>query len=939
MEKKRVSHLLKRNKQNHCQKVRGIRKKGLLLFILLSAHLLIANPENMQASAWQANSVATITAKLKAGQNSYTFEAGDTFYNIGLAVNVKWQVLMELNGFEAGSQYSVPVGTTIKFNGAKITVIDRNGHATKEKELTDEDKIDPTKPFADPQSEASQPVETRQAVARVDVQTAKPLNKEQAEKEKQAAEKQREQVEKEKQDAEKERQEIERLKQEAEQKLTEALNKENEITHTELQAKQSAAAAKVTEAQANYESLATQLAAVEQKFSSAKVAQQTAQATLTTAQTAISEATANQGNAQQRVTDVGAQITALQDQAGEDAAIQAQLAQLNQQLAAAQNELSTYSAQLTAAQQDLNNAQSTYASAEAALNSAATEKASLEAAITQAQTALTAAQQELTQLPNASPAATSEEAKKIQTELAKYQQQLAALDQQINDLTSKAQTLNERIKELDKVIQGATEEVKDAETKGKEAGDSAEDSADHIGKSNETVNEVENKLPHVPTNEDKYVTIMVDEAGNKLTDTTGYVKVFESEPVKVVETLPNGDTITTYTMTITYRKIENTDKHVTINVDEARTVLTSLEGYFKINESEAVKTVETLANGDTITTYTTTVTYHKIINTDEKVTINVDEAGTVLTSLEGYFKLNESEPVKTVETLANGDTITTYTTTVTYHKIINTDEKVTINVDEAGNKLTDLTGYRKITESEPVKTVKTLANGDTITTYTTTITYKKIDPIIAAIRPADDVEIKTIKDQVIKDDTRVTVEQADKLVNTAFSKEVAKYFEQLVQEEQEKYGEKKVSNTKDEAAYREVAERAIEVMYKFSHTRPANTLSDGTYVVDREIGSEKMRYWTENISHTYIKKVEVDGDSTVLARLIAQQMFLQYIEYEREAGRAGDYTNGGHYINIIQSGFSDMALAVFIVEDEEDPDDYYKVSTAVCTGPVTIVNE
>lgn len=882
MEKKRVSHLLKRNKQNHCQKVRGIRKKGLLLFILLSTHLLIANPENMQASAWQANSVATITAKLKAGQNSYTFEAGDTFYNIGLAVNVKWQVLMELNGFEAGSQYSVPVGTTIKFNGAKITVIDRNGHATKEKELTDEDKIDPTKPFADPQSEASQPVETRQAVARVDVQTAKPLNNEQAEKEKQAAEKQREQVEKEKQDAEKERQEIERLKQEAEQKLTEALNKENEITHTELQAKQSAAAAKVTEAQANYESLATQLAAVEQKFASAKVAQQTAQATLTTAQTAISEATANQGNAQQRVTDVGAQITALQDQAGEDAAIQAQLAQLNQQLAAAQNELSTYSAQLTAAQQDLNNAQSTYASAEAALNSAATEKASLEAAITQAQTALTAAQQELTQLPNASPAATSEEAKKIQTELAKYQQQLAALDQQINDLTSKAQTLNERIKELDKAIQGAIEEVKDAETKGKEAGDSAEDSADHIGKSNETVNEVENKLPHVPTNEDKYVTIMVDEAGNKLTDTTGYVKVFESEPVKVVETLPNGDTITTYTTTITYRKIENTDKHVTINVDEA---------------------------------------------------------GTVLTSLEGYFKLNESEPVKTVETLANGDTITTYTTTVTYHKIINTDEKVTINVDEAGNKLTDLTGYRKIAESEPVKTVKTLANGDTITTYTTTITYKKIDPIIAAIKPADDVEIKTIKDQVIKDDTRVTVEQADKLVNTAFSKEVAKYFEQLVQEEQEKYGEKKVSNTKDEAAYREVAERAIEVMYKFSHTRPANILSDGTYVVDREIGSEKMRYWTENISHTYIKKVEVDGDSTVLARLIAQQMFLQYIEYEREAGRAGDYTNGGHYINIIQSGFSDMALAVFIVEDEEDPDDYYKVSTAVCTGPVTIVNE
>ncbi|WP_253296070.1 hypothetical protein [Enterococcus raffinosus] len=71
--------------------------------------------------------------------------------------------------------------------------------------------------------------------------------------------------------------------------------------------------------------------------------------------------------------------------------------------------------------------------------------------------------------------------------------------------------------------------------------------------------------------------------------------------------------------------------------------------------------------------------------------------------------------------------------------------------------------------------------------------------------------------------------------------------------------------------------------------------------------------------------------------MIAKQMFLQYIENEREAGRAGDYKNGGHYINIIQSGFSDMALAVFIVEDEDYPDTYYKVSTAVCTGPVSIV--
>lgn len=937
MKKRRTGYLLRNSKPKGRTKSYSIRKKGLFLFILLVSYLLIASPEKMQATTWQANSVETISAKLKEGQNSYTFEAGDTFYNIGLAVNVKWQTLMALNGFEEGSQYTVPVGTTIKFDGSRITVIDPSGHTITDKELTDQDKIDPAKPFAQQQSEASQSEGTTKTAITIEEQVAVPSDPSQAEKEKQAAEAQREQAKKEKQAAEKERQEAERLKQAAEQKLTEELNKANQATHAELQAQQAAATAKVAEAQKNYDGLAGQLAGVGQKLAAATTAKQTAQTALTNAQTVINEATANQGTAQQRVTEVSGQIAALQAQAGEDETIQAQLAQLNQQLVAAQRELAAYGAQLTTAQQNLNTAQAAYTAAEAALNSAAAEKASIEAAVAQAQETLTTAQQELANLPNSSSAATSEEAKKIQAELAQYQQKIAALDQQITELAAKVQALDERISALDKVIQGASEEVKQAETTGKEAGNSAEDTEDHLGKSDQTVKEVEDNLPHVPTNEDKYVTVMVDEAGNLLTDTTGYVKVSESEPVKTVETLENGDTITTYTTTITYRKIVNTDKHVTIHVDEAGNHLTNLEGYFKLNESEPVKTIETLANGDTVTTYTTTITYHKIDNIDKQVTINVDEAGNPLTSLEGYFKLSESEPVKTVETLANGDTVTTYTITVTYHKIQNEDKHVTKHVDEAGNELTDLTSYRKISESEPIKTVETLANGDTITTYTTTITYKKIDPIIEAIKPANDPDIQTIKDQVEKDDTRVTVDQADNLVNVAFSKEVAKHFEKLVQEEQEKYGEKKVSNTKDEAAYREVAERAVEVMYNFSHTRPANTVSGGNYVVDREVGSEKMGFWTENLSHTYIRKVEVQGDSTILAQLIAKQMFLQYIENEREAGRAGDYKNGGHYINIIQSGFSDMALAVFIVEDEDYPDTYYKVSTAVCTGPVSIV--
>lgn len=872
--------------------------KGLPLLVLLLGCTLFFCPDNARGTVWQANSIETIRTKLKAGQNSYTFEEGDTFYNIGLAVNVKWQTLMALNGFEEGSQYTVPVGTTITFDGSKITVTDQNGSVISEKELGEEDKLDPSKPFANQPSDTDKQAaqvsgtENKTTTAKRAVQTTgvneqakqteAPIDKKQAEKEKQAAEAAKEQAEKEKAAAEKERQEAERLKQAAEQKLTEALNKENSLSYAELQTKQAAATAKVTEAQAKYDGLTAQLTGVEQKVLAATTAQQAAQVALTTAQGTISQATTNYGYAQQRVIEVSGQISVLQSQAGEDANIQAQLAQLQQQLSMAQGELDTYGSQLAVAQQAVTEAQAAYDAAATALNAAIAEKAAIEAAIEQAQATLVAAQQELANLPSLSTAATSDEAKKIQAELAQYSKRISTLDQQITELSSKIQTLNERIVELDQLIEGITTVANKVEADGKEANNSASEANQNADKANDTADEVENNLPHIPTNEDKFVTVMIDEAGNVLTDTEGYVKVFESEPVK---------------------------------------------------------TVETLANGDTITTYTTTVTYHKIVNTDEEVTINIDEAGNVLTSLEGYFKIHESEPVKTIEILVNGDTITTYTTTVTYHKIQNENKYVTKNVDEAGIELTDLTGYEKVNESEPVKSVETLANGDTITTYTTTITYKKVstkDPIMEAIKPANDPVIKAIREQVETDDTRVTLEQADQLVNVSFSKEVAKYFEKLVQEEQERYGETKISNTKDEAAYREIAERAVEVMYKFNHARPANQASEGTYVVDREVGSEKMGFWSENISQTSVGKSEVNGDSTLLAQLIAQRMFNQYIESEREAGRAGDYVNGGHYMNIIQSGHSDMVLAVFIVEDEEDPG-YYRISTTVSTGFVSIV--
>lgn len=1045
--------------------------KGLMFSTLLFGSFLI-DTTITHASEWQPNSVESIKAKLQDGQNSYTFEEGDTFYNIGLEVNVKWQTLMEINGFSEGSQYTVPVGTTIIFDGAKITVTDPSGQIVNEKFLTTDDKIDPTRSFADQKSDVprtgisssntyqpnsgsaineqandssmnqSPQQKPNDPTISNDIQKAK----EQAEKEKQEAEKAKEQAEKEKQAAEK-------AKQEAERRLTEALNVENDNTLADLQAKRDAAVQNVTNAQATYDAEAAKLPAIDSQAVAAQADQANAQAAVAQAQSAVTAAQTGINEVSARITTIQGQIQALQAQAtesGDDAAM-TQLTALQGQLAAAQGELDTYNGQLASAQGELNNASGRLQAANDVLANAMTQKAAIEAAILNAKNALTAAQNELNSLPTDVSALTSDEAKRIQAELAQWNKRIAELDNQIAALDDQIINLSNQIKLLDEQLANTSNDFKQVETDAKNAEAAIADDT-VVDNANTTATGVENNMPQVkpaPVNEDRYETIYVDEVGNVISDTTGYIKISEEqlEPVietlengdtitthttkvvyhkivntdkfeviavdtlgnmlsdttgyikvseedlaPVIETLPNGDTVTTYTKQETYRKLENMERHDVVNVDEEGNVLNDLTGYVKVLESDPVITtetlpngdtitiytitvvyhlvvnedkfviinvdengialsdlagyvkvseenldpvVETLANGDTVTTYTTRIIYHKVANEDKFVTINVDEAGNVLSSLDGYVKVSESEPVKTVKTLANGDTVTTYTTTVTYHKVINEDKFVTVNVDEAGNTLTDLTGYEKVSESEPVKTVETVANGDTVTTYTTTVTYKKIqkDEVIENIKPATDDVITQIKDQVQRDDTGVSIEQADQLTDVNFAKNVADQFINLVHEEQDQYGESKVNLTQDDAAYREIASRAVEVMYNFSHNTPSNTLPDGTYTIDREKGSQELMFNTENIAKFTISKARVQEDSTILARLIAETMFEQFIANERDSYRNGGSGQYMHYQNIIASGYSDMALSVFMV----DNGGYYTISVAVTTGNTATV--
>lgn len=257
-------------------------------------------------------------------------------------------------------------------------------------------------------------------------------------------------------------------------------------------------------------------------------------------------------------------------------------------------------------------------------------------------------------------------------------------------------------------------------------------------------------------NTDNYVTKNVDEQGNDLgnqPDASKYHKLSTSKPTKTnIQILPNGDTITTYTTTVTYHKIVHTDKSVTKNVDEQGNALpdkVDTAAYKQMSSSDK-KATTTADNGDTTTTTTTTVVWHKLVNTNKYVTKNVDEAGNDLgqdVSTKDYHKLTSSQPVKSVTTAPNGDTTTTYTTTVTYHKIARTTKHVTVNVDEQGNPLASTDGYDFVKSSD-ASSDSVAANGDVTTTITTTNVYKKhvVVPTTAKVTiVAKDTDGNTLK--------------------------------------------------------------------------------------------------------------------------------------------------------------------------------------------------
>lgn len=1031
-----------------------------------------------------------------------------------------------------------------------------------------------------------------------------------------------------------EREAAEKAKQEAEAKLTELLNAENGQTLAQLQTKRTAAQAAVDTAKAKVQSTTQALQAAQQAYATAKQAADTAAANTASKQTQVDAATAGINSQTSQIQSLQAQLDTINAdaQAAKDPATQAKVATLKAALTKAQQGLQTYEQQLGQANQQLTVAKQAETAAQQALANAKNQLDRVNGQVTSANAELQQANTNLAALPQQATAQNSDQAKQLKTDLAHYDAQLTKLDSQLKTLNDQIQAWQQAVAAAQTKLDQAKEQTTKANTANAAA--QANDTTGAGQQAQTTIDHTKANMPkddHVPVNTDKQVTVKVDEQGHQLADTTGYKLIKTSAPVKTIQTLANGDTITTYTTTETYHQIQHFTKQVTINVDENGQTLASTNGYTKvvgadktttkdevaangdvttittttitwkktpvipghrdvyetvskdengqtitpsaayhlvsskpstydtkdpdgtvvthhvttnvyhqiqyftkqvtvnvdengqtltstdgytrvsgadktttkdevaqngdvttvttttvtwkkatpkpghrdvyetvsqdeqgnlITPSDAYHLIDThnstkettdpdgtvvthhittnvyhkivhsqktatvnvdeqgnpitpsadyhllsshqdakdatAANGDVTTTVTTTNVYHKIVRSQKTVTVNVDENGNVLQSTDGYARVPGSDKVTSKDEVAqNGDITTVITTTITwkktpahqtkyvtvnvdeqgnpitpsadyhfvssskdskdtteadgtivttvtttnvYHKIQHIDQTVTVNVDENGNVLQSTTGYDKVSESSKVTAQSTANNGNIHRTITVTVVWKAhestpTDPIIASIKSADDAATKAIQHQVADEDTRVSVEQAQALTNRDLSLKVAKLFNDMVNQEQARTGHKQTAlNTLDKDNTR-ISQRAVEVMYKFDHSRPDNNPTTGTPAPTWKYGEKAQSFNSENIAQSAITKSSI-GELTTdnLASAIAKQMYKQYITDELPENNNG--VTGGHYQNIINRNYDSLVAAVYVV----DHGSYYEVASAVSTGQMGTYN-
>lgn len=533
--------------------------------------------------------------------------------------------------------------------------------------------------------------------------------------------------------AEAEKAAAEKAKVEAEAKLTALLNTENAQTLTDLQAKRTAAQAAVDAAKTKVDAAQAKLPAAQTAVAQAQAAFDTANAAVNAKQAAVDQASAQVKTLSAQMTDLQNQLNTLTEQTKDNPDSQATITTVKAQLAVAQGKLTSYEGQLADATAALAEAKQAANQAVQNLNTANQALISVDNEAKAAQNDFAQAQTTLKALPTSVASQNSQAAQEVKAQLADLNTKINQLDQKIKTLDTQIATWQDQLTTAQTNVEAAKTNITTAETQASKV-----DTTDHkqtLPAVQQTVADAEKTIPtiHVPQDTEKQVTINKDENGQVLTDLTGYKLLTAGTPVKTVETLANGDTITTYTTTNIYHKIAHQVVNKTVNVDEAGNILTSTDGYTKVSSSD--KSVDTTdpKTGDITTTVTTTVVWKKTetpTHVTVNKTVNVDEAGNVLTSTDGYTQVSSSK--KSVDTTdpTTGNITTTITTTVVWKKNetpapTHTYDLKTVNEDKSGHVLTNTDGYSIVSSSKESVDATDPKTGNITTTVTTTVVWEK----------------------------------------------------------------------------------------------------------------------------------------------------------------------------------------------------------------------
>lgn len=121
--------------------------------VMMGLGIVTFNQGVVKADSWTANTSDEINQRLNVEEGSYTFVSGDTFWELGQSLNINAFKLMQLNGLSEGQQYTVPVGTVVKFDGNHVSVEDKDGNKVSDVVIKDEDKVDSSKTVANQSSD------------------------------------------------------------------------------------------------------------------------------------------------------------------------------------------------------------------------------------------------------------------------------------------------------------------------------------------------------------------------------------------------------------------------------------------------------------------------------------------------------------------------------------------------------------------------------------------------------------------------------------------------------------------------------------------------------------------------------------------------------------------------------------------------------------------